>query len=303
MSMLDWERDGADWPNRDASRFVEAGRIRWHVQQAGEGPTILLLHGTGASTHSWRHLWTLLGGAGTLVAPDLPGHAFTSRPADLSLAGMSGALGALVQVLDLRPDIVIGHSAGAAVGVHMILDGIVAPRLLVGIGAALEPFPGAAAFLFPGLARMLAMNPLVAQLFTVTAGMPGEAKRFLAHSTGSRIDADTARYYGRLFRNRAHVTSTLGMMASWDLAPLARDLPRLDTPLLLLHGSGDAAVPPRVSLEVAQRVPRGKALLLEGLGHLPHEEDAAAVARPILAAAGISAAAEGGGPWNRATSR
>ena len=36
------------------SRFVEAAGLRWHVQILGNGPTLLLVHGTGASTHSWR---------------------------------------------------------------------------------------------------------------------------------------------------------------------------------------------------------------------------------------------------------
>lgn len=281
---MDWARDGADWPNRHISRFVEAGRVRWHVQEEGEGPAILLLHGTGASTHSWRSLWPLLLPHGRLIAMDLPGHGFTSRPADLSLNGMAEAVGGLVQALGVSPDVVIGHSAGAAVAARMALDGGVAPRLLVGIGGALEPFPGAAAFLFPQLAKLLFLNPLAPQLFTMTAGMPGEAKRFLARSTGSRIDAETARLYGRLFRNRAHVASTLGMMASWDLVPLARDIPRLSPALLLLHGSEDKAVPPRVSQEVAARAGAGRALILPGLGHLPHEEDPAAVAAPLAAA-------------------
>jgi magnesium chelatase accessory protein len=282
MSMLDWAKDGADWPNRHLSRFVEAGRMRWHVQEEGGGPTILLLHGTGASTHSWRNLWPLLTPHGRVIAMDLPGHGFTSRPADLSLNGMAEAVGTLVNALGTAPDVVIGHSAGAAVAARMALDGRVSPRLLVGIGGALEPFPGPAAFLFPQLARLLFLNPLAPQLFTMTAGMPGEAKRFLARSTGSRIDAETARYYGRLFRNRDHVASTLGMMASWDLVPLARDIPRLPSELLLLHGTEDKAVPPRVSEEVAARTARGRALLLPGLGHLPHEEDAAQVAAPLI---------------------
>lgn len=282
--MLDWAKDGADWPNRHLSRFIEAGRVRWHVQAEGEGPTILLLHGTGASTHSWRNLWPLLVPHGRVIAMDLPGHGFTSRPADLSLNGMAEAVGTLVEALGAQPDVVIGHSAGAAVAARMALDGRVSPRLLVGIGGALEPFPGPAAFLFPQMAKLLFLNPLAPQLFTMTAGMPGEAKRFLARSTGSHIDAETARYYGRLFRNRAHVASTLGMMASWDLVPLARDIPRLSPELLLLHGTEDKAVPPRVSEEVAARAAKGRALLLPGLGHLPHEEDAAAVATPLVAA-------------------
>jgi magnesium chelatase accessory protein len=288
MSMLDWDRDGADWPNRHLSRFVEAGRIRWHVQEegvgSGGGPTILLLHGTGASTHSWRNIWPLLVPHGRLIAIDLPGHGFTSRPADLSLNGMADAVATLVESLDAPPDLVIGHSAGAAVAARMALDNRVSPRLLVGIGGALEPFPGPAAFLFPQLAKLLFLNPLAPQLFTMTAGMPGEAGRFLARSTGSRIDAETARFYGRLFRNRAHVASTLGMMASWDLVPLARDIPRLLPELLLLHGTEDKAVPPRVSEDVARQVANGRAVLLSGLGHLPHEEDAAAVAEPLLGA-------------------
>ncbi len=51
-----WERDRGSWPNSGASRFVTAAGIRWHVQQMGSGPALLLVHGTGASTHSWREV-------------------------------------------------------------------------------------------------------------------------------------------------------------------------------------------------------------------------------------------------------
>ncbi|MDU3043759.1 MAG: alpha/beta hydrolase, partial [Bradyrhizobium sp.] len=55
-----WSVDGKDWPNRAASRFVDAAGLRWHVQMMGEGPVALLAHGTGAATHSWRDLAPLL---------------------------------------------------------------------------------------------------------------------------------------------------------------------------------------------------------------------------------------------------
>jgi len=57
---LTLEADGADWPNRAASRKLRAGGVDWHVQILGRGPTLLLLHGTGASTHSWRDVAPLL---------------------------------------------------------------------------------------------------------------------------------------------------------------------------------------------------------------------------------------------------
>lgn len=72
---LDFERDGLVWPNRDASRFIEVEGIRWHVQELGDGPVILLLHRTGASTRSWRGLMPFPSSTSRVVAVDLPGHA------------------------------------------------------------------------------------------------------------------------------------------------------------------------------------------------------------------------------------
>lgn len=285
MSRLDWARDGRDWPQREASSFVEAGGLRWHVQGAGQGPVMLLLHGTGAATHSWRGLWPLLAPHFTLIAPDLPGHGFTSAAESLSLPAMAAGVGALTTELGIEPAILVGHSAGAAVAVRMALDGFAAPRVIVSIGGALQPFPGPAAALFPAMAKLLFLNPIVPQLFTLTANLPGESGRFLARSTGSEIDADGARFYGRLFRSRGHVEATLGMMAAWDLVPLERELAKLAAPLVLLHGENDRAVPPRAAPDVAARVPRGRAVPLKGLGHLPHEEAPDLLATHILAAA------------------
>ncbi len=44
---LNLATDGRDWPKRAFSRIVDAGGLPMHVQIAGHGPTILLLHGTG----------------------------------------------------------------------------------------------------------------------------------------------------------------------------------------------------------------------------------------------------------------
>ena len=80
-----WERDGRQWPHREASSFTEAAGLRWHVQTmappAPGAPTVWLLHGTGASTHSWRGLLPRLAQNFRVLAIDLPGHGFTGMPA------------------------------------------------------------------------------------------------------------------------------------------------------------------------------------------------------------------------------
>ncbi|MDC7784625.1 alpha/beta fold hydrolase [Rhodoplanes sp. TEM] len=276
---LAWDRDGRDWPNRAASRFVEAGGIHWHVQQLGQGPVLLLLHGTGAATHSWRDLAPRLAQHFTVVAPDLPGHGFTRSPDDssLSLPGMAAAVRALLDVLAIRPDLVAGHSAGAAVLIRMALDGMIAPRGIVSINGALIPFRGVAGHTFAPIARVLAANTLTARLFAWWAEGHGPIRGIL-NSTGSTITADGEALYARLARNPGHVHAALTMMASWDLAPLTAELPRLDVPLLLIAGGRDGTVPPDESFQARDLVPGARVVCLRTLGHLAHEEKPAEIA-------------------------
>lgn len=268
-----WSVEGKGWPNAGASRLVRAGGIEWHVQTGGSGPALLLLHGTGASTHSWRDVAPLLAKRFTVVAPDLPGHGFTAPlPAGQSLPGMARAVAALLGELGIEPALAAGHSAGAAILARMAVGGGLACPI-VAFGGALLPFPGPAQAIFPAVARLLFVNPFAPRLFAWQAGLPGVVEKFLAKSTGSRIDARGAELYARLFACAGHCEGALGMMANWDLAGLRRDLPRLARPLLLVHGDRDAAIPVSASREVAGLVPGAELLVKPGLGHLLHEEE------------------------------
>ncbi|MGJ4968669.1 MULTISPECIES: alpha/beta fold hydrolase BchO [unclassified Bradyrhizobium] len=281
-----WSVDGSDWPNRAASRFVEAAGLRWHVQIMGEGPVALLAHGTGAATHSWRDLAPLLARHFTVVAPDLSGHGFTSTPHGrrLSLDGMSRDLAGLCEKLAIAPEIAIGHSAGAAILTRMTLDNLIRPKLIVSLNGAYLPFGGAAAQFLSPLAKMMALNPLVPRLFAWRGRDPAAVHRLLK-GTGSTIDATGERLYRRLVGSPGHVGAALEMMANWDLHPLGRELPRLKTALLLVAAANDRAIPPDVARRVQRLVPQAQLELIEGLGHLAHEEQPARIAGLIVNAA------------------
>lgn len=278
---LDWTRDGADWPNRAASRFVEAGGLTWHVQIFGDAepgrPVALLLHGTGASTHSWRDVALLLAREFTVVVPDLPGHGFSGDAGfvHLSLPGMAAALAALLAELRLAPALTVGHSAGAAVLLRMTLDRRIAPSLIASVNGALQPFPGLAGQVFAPIARMLALWPAVPSLFAWRASDPNVVGDLLKR-TGSRLDARGAALYGALARNPAHVGAALGMMANWDLPGLQRDLPGMQalpqTRVLLVAGALDAMVPPSDAAVTQGQIAGSRHVRLKGLGHLAHEE-------------------------------
>jgi magnesium chelatase accessory protein len=279
-----WARDAADWPNRASSRFVAVGGVTFHVQIYGQGPVVFLVHGTGAATHSWRDLGPLLAAQFTVVSADLPGHGFTQVPYwhDLSLPGMAGDLGKLVRALGVAPVLAVGHSAGAAILARMCLDGMIAPAGLVSLNGAFMPFGGPAGQIFAPLARLLVGLPVLPALFSWRANDPAVVNKLLT-GTGSTLDARGVALYAKVMRNTDHTGSALRMMASWDLAPVLRDLPGLTAKLLLLAGEDDLAIPPADAARLHALVPGSEVARLKQAGHLAHEEKPAETAAIILA--------------------
>ena len=281
----DWATDGIDWPNRAASAFVPADGYHWHVQRMGpaDAPVALLLHGTGAATHSWRDMLPLLARQYNVIAIDLPGHGFT-RPQRLggrvTLPGMAASIAALLDALAVKPDLIVGHSAGVAIAAQLMLDRQW-PTPLIGFTPALMPFPGLAARLFPGLAKLLFTNPFVSVIVSRLAARPGETKKFLGRATGSRIDPAGERFYRRLFSKSGHCDGAIRMMANWRLEPLRDRLSTLTAPVLLVIGGQDSAIPKSAIHTAAALIPGCATQELPALGHLAHEEDAARAAEIV----------------------
>ncbi|MEL6204281.1 MAG: alpha/beta fold hydrolase BchO [Pseudomonadota bacterium] len=280
---MDWSSYAEIWPSAEASRFVEARPHRWHVQEIGaeDAPRILLLHGTGGATHSWRDVAPRLGTDYRVIVPDLPGHGFTKLGAlqRSSLELMTDDLMALVERLGAPPDAIVGHSSGAALALRMAQRGPTPPRAIVGINAALEPFAGAAGWLFPMIAKALASNPFTAP---AVARMTTERSvKSLIEGTGSQLDPLGLALYRACISDAGHVDGALTMMAQWRLDGLTDALPNTTIPTLLLTGAADRSVPPDVSVRAADRMPQARHERFDGLGHLAHEEAPEAVTKRI----------------------
>lgn len=282
---MDWARHADTWPNAEHSAFVQARPHRWHLQTMGpeDAPTVLLLHGAGGATHSWRETAPLLAMHWRVIAPDLPGHGFT-RLGALQRSGldmMAADLHALLERQGERPAAIVGHSAGGALALRMAQTSRTPPAAVVGLNAALDNFDGAAGILFPMMAKALALNPLVAPTMARLA-QPGTVQR-LIEGTGSRLDDLGLALYRACVSDARHVDGTLTMMAQWRLERLRAALHRTEVPTLLLAAERDRAVSPETSERAARKMPRAEAVTLPGLGHLAHEEAPEEVAARIHA--------------------
>lgn len=280
-----WPPPG-DWPHAGLSRQVYCKPHRWHVQEMGTGDTILLLHGAGGSTHSFRALMPLLAASFRVVALDLPGQGFTQLGARhrSGLDATAEDIASLCKQQGWQPAALVGHSAGGALALrlsqHLLSPRGQQPRV-IGINPALDHFKGVAGVLFPVLAKLLSAVPFTAQIFAKTARDSGRVQSLIL-GTGSNIDAHGLSYYQRLISDRDHADATLIMMAQWSLDDLLKDLSNVTAKTLFIAGDKDAAVPSSVSDKAAARMPDAEVVHLPDLGHLAHEEDPETIAKLIL---------------------
>ncbi len=272
-------------PSDDAeprARMVHVGPIRWHVATMGHGPVALLVHGAGASSHSLLPLMRRLSRRFTVLAPDLPGHARTEIRGTFepSLPNVAEALRGLVGALELRPELVVGHSAGAAVLTRAILDGGLHPRLAVGLAPALVPLGGLVGAVLRPAAAIL--GHATAAAFIASRFATAVRVDRILRGTGSALDAQGVESYRRLIARPEHIGGVLSMMASWDVTELFEELSRSDVPFLLVAGRGDRAVPLAQVHDAAARLRYVTVTVVDGTGHLLHEEQPDRISRIIL---------------------
>lgn len=289
MSSAAPARVPGDWPHREFSRSVKVGALDWHVQVMGNGPTMVLLHGTGASAHSWADLLPDLALVATLVVPDLPGHGYTTGAtlASLALPRVAADLDRLLAALGVdAPTLLVGHSAGAALALRWALGAAQRPRAIVGFNPSLIAPPAAyTRLLAPLITPVATSSPVTALLASIAAR--SRLVDSLLTSTRSRIPEGQRARYATLFRNPAHVRGAMGLMAAADLPAILRDVRNLDVVTTFVVGANDAWVPEAPLMRViGSAFPEAQVVRWDG-GHVLHEEEptrAAALIRGVLEA-------------------
>jgi pimeloyl-ACP methyl ester carboxylesterase len=275
------------------SDFIEVKGQLVHVRD--EGPRddplpIVLVHGTGASLHTWEGWVTALKAQRRVITFDLPGFGLTGPFAGQYTADdYRGDTYArftidLLDTLQLQRVVLGGNSLGGEVAWRTAVMAPARVERLILVGAVGPPFKSQSipiGFLFAGvpglrnLSQHLLPRPLVA---ATVAGVYGDP----AKVTPELVD----RYYELTLRegNRRALAHRIGAMVD------GQDVERLDTisqPTLILWGGRDRLIPPDAGQEFKRRIAGSELVVLDGLGHVPQEEDAARSVVPVKAFLGL----------------
>ena len=276
------------------SRFVEVGDLTIHYKEAGSvdaTQTLILMHGFGASTYSWRDQLTLLSEQYRVIAFDRPAFGLTERPLPNEFAPGQNPYSAqantdqvigLMDALRVQSATLVAHSAGGAVAVLVADQHPDRVKALVLEAPAVAqartvPTPVSAILRSPQMRRV---GPLLVRRI---AG--GSANDFIrgAYYDPSVVTDEVLGGY------RLPLSAENWDRGLWELIAAPRTisaadaLERITTPTLVIAGRQDTFVPFRDSVAVADAISGAELIQFEQTGHLPHEERPAEFASAVVA--------------------
>jgi len=246
-----------------------------HVEEYGEGDRqIMLLHGFGATSYTWRGWIGGLAKEQRVWSIELKGHGSAPAPSDdlYSIHDHADLVRRLILQKDLRKLTLVGHSMGGGVALLVALRLLEEERLerLVLVSSAAYP---------QRLPRFIA---LAGRGRLSEWGLRFCPKRFLIRWVLRSIvfdregvtDAQVEAYAEPLFSpaHRTALIKTAARIIPPDFADGTRRIPEIDLPTLLLWGKHDRVVPLDVAERLAAALPGAQLEVMEECGHVPPEE-------------------------------
>lgn len=278
-----------------SGRFARAGGLEVYYQERGpvDGPTVLLVHGTGAWSEIWRGTMQVLSDAGfRCIALDLPPFGFSERPVppDYADASQASRIVGLLDALQIRQVTLVGHSFGARPTVEAALRDPNRVRSLVLIDAALGLQAPAGRPSLP-IRALLASGLVRDALISATVTNPMLSRRLLQLLI--RDPADATESQVRMIQQQFAVKGTTHALGGWlerfilsqdhSLAGDRAEYSRLGMPTLVVWGEADSITPLPEAKDLMTVLPNAELVVLRNAGHIPLIEDGPALNQALLA--------------------
>ena len=252
---------------RYASRNTVVRGMRFHFLEWGEAdaPTILLLHGGNQSAHSWDLVSLHLASRFHVLALDQRGHGDSEWSRDLDYSPTAMAADAMAFLADqgvVQP-IIVGHSMGGNVAMHMSVSGCDVARGLVIVDVGPEMSAKGAEVIHNFVVRNVEFDDLEEFLDRVAAYDRFRSREHIArtikYNMMRRVDG---KYVSKVDHRR-----TPGAGAS----KLAIDeLAALTYPVLLVRGAESDLLEPDAAERFVSVLPNGRLVTVPGAGHNVH---------------------------------
>ena len=255
---------------------------RLDTKIVGEGRDLVLVNALLSDRTAYEPLAERISGERRLIMVNLPG--FGASPATASsLDDHADAVAGLFDDLTLPAETdILANGLGSFVALKMAIrhGGKFSRMVLVGSGVA---FPDAGRATFRGLADTVEAEGMGAVVGAAIKRMFPEG--FI--TANPSVVAERERVF-KAIDPKVFATSCR-LLAALDLGP---DLARIRNPTLVVIGLEDGATPPAIGRDLATRLPDGRAIEMEGVGHCPHIQVPDAFVAAVAPFLGLTRTAE-----------
>lgn len=263
-----------------AGDFVRVGGQLVHAEQAGEGEPVVLLHGFGASTYSWREVIPALARGHRVVAIDLNGFGYTQRPGSRESYTREGQAKLVLDTLDalgIARAHFVGHSYGGGITLYLASRHPERFRSMVLVDSSAPTYAN------DRRSRAAALRPLDALYVRAVALRPGAIRKALLRSfwDDSKVTPELVRAYSDRLAVEGVGDAFYGLTAPVPPGEPV-ELERIAVPTLVVWGAHDELISPEAGRRAAARLPHSEFVLLDDCGHLPMEEQPEALLRAVL---------------------
>ncbi|HKL62667.1 MAG TPA: alpha/beta hydrolase [Woeseiaceae bacterium] len=262
------------------SGFPEIDGMNAHVAVEGEGPALVLLHGTGASLHTWNGWVDELARDFRIVRMDLPGFGLTGPhpDGDYSIDAYAGFLHAVADHLDLGRFHLAGNSLGGRIAWNYAAAHPERVDRLILIDASGYRMRRSPSLLFQ-LAALPGIGDVLAKLTPRSL-----YRRSLeeVYADDSLVDEELVqRYFELSLRegNREAFVQRVRSASAGARSDPAAALGRISAPTLVQWGARDEWIPVEHGRRFAADIPDARLVVYDDLGHVPMEEAPARTAR------------------------
>ena len=266
------------------SQFIAVRGMQLHLRDEGprDDPVpIVLLHGTGASLHTWDGWTRELARERRVIRFDLPGFGLTGPSPDgvYSIESYVDTVLALADTLGVQRFIVAGNSLGGYVAwATAVLHPERVDRLIL-VDAAGYPFRSQSIPLAFRIARTPVLNVLMRDVLprSIVAASLRNVYGDPTRVTPALVD----RYFDLATRagNRAALVARFDQTTPGSLA---ERVPEIRVPTLILWGGKDRLIPLEFGARFARDIQGSRLVVFDTLGHVPHEEDPARTVAAVL---------------------
>ena len=256
------------------SKFVEIDGMQVHYRVEGKGMPIVLIHGTGASLHTWDD-WTLkLKENYQVIRMDLPAFGLTgpNKSGDYSIKQYTQFLEEFVVKMKLDSMFLAGNSLGGNIAWNYASKNPEKVQKLILVDASGLPTNKPQPWIFK-----MAKTPVLSKLFLyITPRSIIEDNLKQVYEDDTKIsDALITRFHDMALRegNRKAFVDRAKIDFTTSEASKKEQLQNIQTPTLLIWGAKDTWIPLDNGKRMDALLPNSKLVVLQNSGHVPMEEN------------------------------